>query len=78
MPVLSRTKKIPALIDGSEYKRESDIPDGGTDSVVDYCQALDWTDIVCIIVRVCIVVSCVYCCHLMCICCTMCVLLFLF
>jgi hypothetical protein len=25
---------------------ESDTPDGGTDSAVDYCQALDWTDIV--------------------------------
>jgi len=26
---------------------ENGIPDGGTDSAVDYCQALDWTDIVC-------------------------------
>jgi hypothetical protein len=43
MPVLSRTKKIPTLIDGSEYKMESESPDGGTDSAVDYCQALDWT-----------------------------------
>jgi hypothetical protein len=64
MPVLSRTKKTPALIDSSEYKRESDIPYGGTDSAVDYCQALDWTDSVCIVVLVRIVVSCVYCCFL--------------
>jgi hypothetical protein len=26
---------------------ESDIPDGGTNSAVDLCQALDWTDIIC-------------------------------
>jgi len=36
-----------ALIDGSEFKTASDIPDGGKDSAVDYCQALDWTDIIC-------------------------------
>ena len=47
MPVLSRTEKIPTLIDGSEYKMESDIPDGGTDSAVDLCQALDWIDLIC-------------------------------